>query len=365
MNKELLQAHIAAFMQKLGSNTSLNNEQFEERERRVTFYKSWTRERILSMNEQDVYEYLSPLWAMLIWGNKHYIVDKIINDNTLDKLKNELASLLYDKSDIEIRWNTFRKEIKWIGPAMISEILCHTFPTDYMIWNRRAYIGLQYIGVKDLPNYDYQLTGKRYKYLSSVCNEIAELLKLAGFKDPTLLAVDYFLWEELQVVETLTQYRDIIEIVGELEKADNSEDKAVSEFKHNDVRDKLAEIGTWLGFNADTEKRVANGAVVDTLWEATIGNMGRVIYVFEVQTNGSIDSLLLNLLKASNNPAVQGLVAVSDVKQIEKIKKEVSQIPMLNNKLKYWDYTEVLAVYEQLAYGYSAINRLGLVPQGF
>lgn len=49
--------------------------------------------------------------------------------------------------------------------------------------------------------------------------------------------------------------------------------------------------------------------------------MGRVIYVFEVQTSGSIDSLILNLMKAKSNKAVQGIIAVSDIEQIEKIKK--------------------------------------------
>ena len=52
-----------------------------------------------------------------------------------------------------------------------------------------------------------------------------------------------------------------------------------------------------------------------------VGNMGRILYVFEVQTKGSIDSLLINLFKALNNPAVQGVVAVSDREQLEKIKK--------------------------------------------
>jgi hypothetical protein len=46
------------------------------------------------------------------------------------------------------------------------------------------------------------------------------------------------------------------------------------------------------------ESKVADGAVVDDVWEVTIGNMRRVIYVFEVQTAGSIDSLVLNLIKS-------------------------------------------------------------------
>ena len=93
--------------------------------------------------------------------------------------------------------------------------------------------------------------------------------------------------------------------------------------------------------------------------------MGRVIYVFEVQTKGSIDSLILNLLKSLNNSAVQGVVAVSDKKQIEIIKRHVSDVKDLRDKLKYWDYEEVLNVHESLQYVNESINNLKLVPEGF
>ena len=93
--------------------------------------------------------------------------------------------------------------------------------------------------------------------------------------------------------------------------------------------------------------------------------MGRVIYVFEVQTKGSLDSLMLNLLKSLNNPAVQGIVAVSDKKQIELIKKQAAHVKELKDKLKYWDYEDILRVHESLELVNSKINELGLVPQGF
>ena len=110
---------------------------------------------------------------------------------------------------------------------------------------------------------------------------------------------------------------------------------------------------------------MADGSKVDTVWEATIGNMGRVIYVFEVQTKGSLDSLILNLLKSLNNSAVQGVVAVSDKPQIEKIKKHVAGVQALADKLKYWDYEDVLKVHENLQQVNETINSLGLVPDGF
>ena len=140
--------------------------------------------------------------------------------------------------------------------------------------------------------------------------------------------------------------------------------KKDSNFDHNDIRDKVREIGEFLGFKASIEKKVADGAVVDALWEATIGNMGRVIYVFEVQTSGSIDSLILNLIKAHSNKAVQGIVAVSDSIQLEKIKKEVKGTS-LDKHLKYLDYTEILKIHESVQYATEKINTLGLVPDGF
>ena len=93
--------------------------------------------------------------------------------------------------------------------------------------------------------------------------------------------------------------------------------------------------------------------------------MGRIIYVFEVQTKGSIDSLIINLLQSLNNPAVQGVVAVSDKQQIETIKKRAATVKGLSDKLKYWDYESVLKVHENLEFVNSTINELNLVPEGF
>lgn len=93
--------------------------------------------------------------------------------------------------------------------------------------------------------------------------------------------------------------------------------------------------------------------------------MGRVIYVFEVQTKGNMDSLMLNLLKSLNNPAVQGIVAVSDTSQLEIIKKHALGVKDLRDKLKYWDYKTVLKIHENLEFVNSTINELGLVPEGF
>jgi hypothetical protein len=66
-----------------------------------------------------------------------------------------------------------------------------------------------------------------------------------------------------------------------------------------------------------------------------------------------------------NNPAVRGVVAVSDAAQLEKIRKHAAGVLQLREKLKYWDYKEVLQVHEALEAVNESINSLGLVPVGF
>lgn len=364
MDKKLLRKHIDSFIRKMKEEEPRFSKDYQERLELTTYYREFTKDRILAMSEDDVFVYISQLWAMQIWGNKHYVVEKILDDNSLDKFRIELASLIWGDNDIAERWQRFRKGIKGMGPAMVSEILCKSHPNEYIIWNRRAYVGLSYLKVEKLPRYDYQLTGRVYKHLCEICKGIADELQKAGMKDTSLLAVDYFIWDELQVEDNLSK------IYSKKEQESTSVEqgtvtKEELEFVHDDIRDKLRDIGQWLGFTAKIEQKVSDGSKVDTVWESTIGNMGRVIYVFEVQTKGSIDSLMMNLLKSLNNPAVQGIVAVSDKKQLNTIQQHANDVRDLREKLKYWDYEEVSRVHESLEYVNSSINSLGLVPQGF
>jgi len=362
MNIDLLRQKIQEFIADSEKEPDRFSQDAKERQDIIAHYRLLTTETILNMTEDDIYQYLSKLWAMSAWGNKHYRIDKIITDNGLENLKRNLAQLLWAEADIAERWDSFRSKIKGMGPAMASEILCKTRPDEFMIWNRRALVALDYLGVKRLPRYDYQVTGKVYKYLCEVCKQIGEELAKAGFADTNLLSVDYFLWDKLQAEDTLA---GICGTKSKKPEGPKPESPQEAVFIHNEIRDKLSEIGQWLGFTTNIEHNVADGARVDTLWEATIGNIGRVIYVFEVQTGGTIDSLLMNLLKCLNNSAVQGVVAVSDQKQLDRIKREVLGVKDLRDKLRYWDYEEVIKIHEALGYVNARINNLRLVPEGF
>ncbi len=362
MNEALLKKHIQSYLGHLRKIPEKHRADLEERQKRIIDFQAWTRERLLALDADGLYEYLAPLWAMLIWGNKHYVTDKLIDTNGLPTLRTELAELIWGSAPVAKRWDRCRQKVKGIGPAMMSELLCHTHPDQCAIWNRRAYVGLNYLGVEKLPRYDYQMDGKRYEAISAQVGEIVAALRATGDTDANMLTADYFIWDELQVENNLSRMFDKATSVEVVKDAATASD---APFVHDEIRDKLAAIGTWLGFNSRVEVKVADGSKVDTVWESTIGNMGRVIYVFEVQTKGSIDSLIINLLKSLNNPAVQGVVAVSDAAQIEKIKKHSASVPGLSGKLKYWDYLEVLAIHDALALVNEKINSLGLVPQGF
>ena len=360
MKTNLLKEHIAHYLADKAKDPQAYAKDLAERQERIAYYRSWTAAKIRGMTPDDLFEYISKLWAMRIWGNKQYVVSKLIDDHGIEKVRDSLIDLLWSKATIEKRWDAFRKEISGIGPAMMSELLCHVEPDKYVLWNRRAYVALDYLGVSGLPRYNYQLTGAKYKELCAAASEIAKEMTSAGVKDTNLLTVDYFLWDELQVEDNLSQMHK-----PAVEKPIATADAKTQEFIHNEVRDKIAEIGQWLGLQSRTEVTVAKGARVDATWEATIGNMGRVIYAFEVQTKGSIDSLILNLRKSLNNPAVQAVVAVSDAEQLKEIEAEAEAMTELKTKLKTWDYAQVLKVHESLESVNDSINSLGLVPQSF
>lgn len=133
---------------------------------------------------------------------------------------------------------------------------------------------------------------------------------------------------------------------------------------HDEIQEKLITIGELLGFESRGEVKITTGAIVDAVWEAQIGNMGKVIYVFEVHSKGSIDSLILNLKKAQNNAAVQAVVAVAEEEQLTKIIQE-SRGVIAEKDLRTWDTEEVLTVYDALVRAHESINKLALVPESF
>lgn len=358
MNNPKLQSAIAAFIKKK-NNDVYYDENHDERKERKSFYQSFTEEKLLTMTDDDFLEYISKLWSMLIWGNKKYIVNKLIDDNGFDHLKQHLAQLLYGTSPVESRWDSFLKNVKGLGPATVSELLTYINPQEYMIFNKTTVLCFSYLDIPDMPKYNYQYTGKKYVEVCGIAKEISKALAAAGAEDSDLLAVDYFLWDE---VLPFAEKKSLSP--AQVKEAAESITMKESTSLHDEIKEKLVAIGELLGFESQSEVRITTGAVVNAVWEAKIGNMGKAIYVFEVQSKGSIDSLILNLTKAYNNAAVQAVVAVADQEQLTKIIKESKGV-IDENSLRTWDSEDVLATYDALTRAHESINKLALVPESF
>ncbi|MCH5344338.1 MAG: hypothetical protein J1E64_09875 [Acetatifactor sp.] len=75
---------------------------------------------------------ISKLWSMLIWGNKQYVVEKLIADNGFDNLN-----------------------VKGIGAATMSELLTYVDPEKYVIFNKTTILCFDYLDVPNMPKYNY------------------------------------------------------------------------------------------------------------------------------------------------------------------------------------------------------------------
>jgi hypothetical protein len=70
MNHELLLSHLKAYREAQRRSDSESDADRRQRAERTMFYQSWDRQRLAEITEEDRFEYISKLWAMLIWGNK-------------------------------------------------------------------------------------------------------------------------------------------------------------------------------------------------------------------------------------------------------------------------------------------------------
>ena len=350
MNEKKLLTAIKLFKKRQNSDKFRVN--MQERNERILYYQSFTIDKIKDMTLDDFYAYISNLWSMLIWGNKKYIVDKLINENGFEKLKEYLIFLLYGKENIEIRWDKFLTDIKGLGPSTISELLSYSNPDEYMILNKTTIKCFDYLNIQKLPIHNYQFTGKKYIEICNTAKKIAETMRAEGINKVSLLIVDFLLWDEILPLTDKSKIQIIEKEINNIKE---------SKSLHEEIKQKVVDIGGLLGFNSNAEVQIAKGAKVDVVWEVNIGNMGTVNYVFEIQTNGSIDSLILNLLKAKNNACVQSIVAVSDAKQLEIIRQEAC-IDDIQKNLKYWNIEDVIEVHDCLSKAHTIINQLELVP---
>lgn len=328
----------------------------KERRGREVYFKDLFSRKI---DEYVFSEIVKKLWASRIWGNKDYLISKIIRDNGIDLIRTEFEALISSSGTSGERYERFIKKIKGMGPSMVTEILCYSDPENAGIWNSVARDSLGWLEVEGVVFDTYKISGEEYDQFNQAIKDLAKILNDRGFADTNLLQVDYFLWETADSIVWKVGMKSKKEKKIESQSASELEKRSS---RHDELRDKIAQIGAWLGFDVETEKSIATGARVDVEWRTKIGNLGSVSYVFEVQDKGSIDSLIVNLQKAQKNRSVQKLIIASDSEQIIKIQKEIVDLPeIFRNSTAFWDSDNIDDTHRNLEQVANSIDSLKLM----
>jgi len=343
---DTLRYYAAKYNDWLGSDEF--REASEDRRNKTSQYERLlSRDGISAMTEVEVHELISSLWAFGGWGNKDYLVDRLLGAVRLDEFKGLLRDLLWGADPLCKRYDNFNESVKYLGSAAISEILAFVHPSDCMIWNERTRVGLKGIGfLRDFVDY-YWIDGDDYEKICSECKRILSLLNELDIHASDLLDVDLFLYQ--------------VSIMEELEEEE--EEQAITyDFDHHEIKEKIFEVGQYLGFEAEKEVRIARGAQVDAVWTIHLGNLGVVKYVFEVHKGGSLDSTILNLQRARRNPAVQKGIIVSNTDGLQHAKAEVETLGEdFSSSLAYLEAVDVLKIEKSLREAWQIINGLELI----
>lgn len=341
--RKWLVPHIHEFHSYMG--TSMFGEDQASRIRRVRYFQEELPTRLEELSEAELTQIITELWATGMWGNKQYVAQKVLMDNGIGKLRVELRNLLNRDIKPSSRYERWLREIKHLGPASVTEVMCYNEPNRCGIWNRRARDAIKTLGLGSILNPEkYRLSGKEYETFNDLLHSIGNELMSSGIDANLidLLLVDFFLFR----------------VTSQPPPAPKPQT-----FDHDELKDLVKSIGMNLGFDVNSEVAIAQGATVDVVWRAHIGNLGSVTYVFEVHRSGSIDSLILNLQRAKSNPTVQKLVAVSDEVQLERIQREISSLPEeFRSAVCFWPVADVQQVADSLKAVSESIERLGLLP---
>lgn len=336
----------------------------ERRRREALVHECLSPEAIGGLTDLDFGRVVASLWSSRMWGNKTYLVTKLLEDNGgIEDVRQRLARLLWAPEPLAERYNAFRASMKGFGPAMTTELLAFVHPAECGLRNDRAVQALATLGFAPHtpPLKGSAVGGHDYVAFNTLLAQVRDELRAQRFHVEDLLQVDYYLFQVGQAKDSATPQP----VTGVLPAASQAESDD-EDFDHGDVIDKLVAVGQWLGFDASKEVKVAKGAVVDTIWRARIANLGVVTYAFEVQSKGSIDSLILNLQKAQNNPSVQRLVVVAKSSVLRAIEQEVSGLPeSFRRSLSFMKASSVIRASELVEELSAIVDNLHLVQSEF
>jgi hypothetical protein len=258
--------------------------------------KLLSKERVSGLTEEEFSNVIKSLWATDFWRNKDYLIAKLLKDNTLQKLREELKELIHGIDPLEKRFDRFKENIKGLGPSSITEILLFASPDSYCLWNDKPKNILPFLKIDLLPEsvYKYQIDGKDYVKCISVLSLIRDELKKSGVENADYIDVDfYFAFIFYEVYEKMPKPEAVEQIEEKVSKLHLPEIELpkieVDKLSHSDVQGVLLELGNMLGYDtyvADPSKTYMNKPLGDS---ATLKEIPQFTYQRLLDTVKNID----------------------------------------------------------------------------
>jgi hypothetical protein len=100
------------------------------------------------LEEGTLRQMIRRMWAYGSWTNKDYLLDEMLKSG-LPTIRSCFEFLLFSDAPLAERFDRIVTDVRMMGAASVSEMLCHFDKSRYAIWNRRAREGLVRLGVSE------------------------------------------------------------------------------------------------------------------------------------------------------------------------------------------------------------------------
>lgn len=349
LNREGVAADLRSYISEEGQDWK------KERQEKDEFLADhlFAPDKVDELDEGTLRQMVRRLWAYSNWTNKDYVLEQMLQSG-LDTIRSSLKFLLYSDAPLSDRFDRIRKDVKQMGAASISEILCHFEKARYPIWNRRAREGLVRLGVSEenLPS-SAQISGAQYERFCELMRRVLDQVQQ-----------DEEFFEDLFVLDYLLYYLSAVKAGRPMpeERRENGEDQ--EDFDHDEIIGRVLELGDGLGFEVDDEVPVAPRARVDAIWRTRIANLGTISYAFEVHRRGSPDSAIVNLLKVLEmDDSIRKVVLVSSESEIERFRSEIDDLRSFRGAVGYLEVPQLLTAIDHLDGLKEVLADLGLLDR--
>jgi hypothetical protein len=198
-----IKERIPSFREYLQSEDA-NKWQADMQSKKDLFLRIFSRDHLPKLSESDLVEMITRMWAWQGWTDKKYPARLLVEKSGgIGVVRESLLELLYGDESLAGRYDSFRSKVSGLNVASISEILFTLFPERYGLWNKKAMLALESLGLGDtLPHVG---TGDKYNQACDLLGLVRSELVQGGFSNATLWDVDLFLFSISQTLHDETK----------------------------------------------------------------------------------------------------------------------------------------------------------------